>query len=245
MLNLFSLLRARYTSIEEKQQLAILFSLISIPELQPVQEIRGLLGEVDNGTIAAVELFDLSINNDADGETSNTDGDNFRLSSRLGGGFSKLDEEVIRVDSPAPLGDEYKPAKIRAVMEPTSRILRINVIDGGQGYTVAPDVIIKQSGVLRKCDACAIIDRNGSISEVVVLNPGLGYGGKYDRKKSRDPILPTVEFQERKGRPVKPAKALPELEYKVSHALLLPARSVWSLTRTYLFEPLPSQGCWS
>lgn len=213
ILNLFSLLKARYTSIEEKQQLAILFSLISTPALQPVQEIRGLLGEIDNGTIAAVELFDLSTDDDEDKLDMNEE--SFRLSSRMGGGFSKLDEEIVRVDPPAPLGDNYKPAKIRAVIEPTSRILRINVIDGGRGYSASPDVIIKQSGVVQKCEACAILDREGSVSEVVVLKPGFGYGGKRTQKTFEEPILPTVEFRERKGRPEKPAKAVPEMEYKV------------------------------
>lgn len=212
ILNLFTLLKARYTSVEAKQQLAILFSLIPNPELQPVQEIRGLLGEVDNGTIAAVELFDLSDDDEALG--------GFRLSSRHGGGFSKSDEELIRVESPAPLGDEYKAAKLRAVMRPTSRILRINVIDGGQGYTVSPDVIVKQRGASRDCEAYAIIDRNGSVSEIVLLNPGFGYGGQHSRD-GLEPTLPTVEIRERKSRQrildneLKPAKAVPELEYEV------------------------------
>lgn len=213
ILNLFTLLKARYTSVEAKQQLAILFSMITNPELQPVQEIRGLLGEVDNGTIASVELFDLSDDDEAL--------DVFRLSSRHGGGFSKSDEQLIRVESPAPLGDDYKAAKLRAVMKPTSRILRIKVIDGGQGYAVSPDVIVKQRGASRDCEAAAIIDRNGSVSEIFVTNPGFGYGGQQNRE-GFEPTLPIVEIRERKsrqsisGKEVKPAKAVPELEYEVS-----------------------------
>ncbi|KAL7534403.1 hypothetical protein ACHAXR_005842 [Thalassiosira sp. AJA248-18] len=218
ILNLFSLLKARYTSIEEKQQLAILFSMISKPELQPVQEIRGLLGEVDNGTIAAIELVDLSSEDE-----DTTARDYFRLSSRQGGGFSKDDDNIIRVDPPASLGAEYKPAKIQAVMKPTTRILRINVIDSGSGYTTAPDVVVKQSGVSRQCEACAILDRIGRVSEVLVLNPGFGYGGSQARQGG-EPALPTVEIRERKKlrkkkkvskQEVKPAKAVAELEYKV------------------------------
>ena len=231
VLNLFSLLKARYTSIEEKQQLAILFSLISTPELQPVDQIRGLLGEIDNGTIAEVELFDLFTDNNED--SLSMDGESFRLSSRLGGGFSKLDEEIIRVEPPAPLGDDYKPAKIRAVMEPTSRILRIDVIDGGQGYIIAPDVIIKQSGALRQCEACAILDRKGSVSEVVVLNPGFGYGCHNNRNTLEEPILPSVEFKVRKGRPERLARAVPELEYKVIGVEIIDGGS------GYLFDEPP------
>ncbi len=231
VLNLFSLLKARYTSIEEKQQLAILFSLISTTELQPVDQIRGLLGEIDNGTIAEVELFDLFTDDNED--SLNMDGECFRLSSRLGGGFSKLDEEIIRVDPPAPLGDDYKPAKIRAVMEPTSRILRIDVIDGGQGYTIAPDVIIKQSGVSRQCEACAILDRKGSVSEVVVLFPGFGYGCHNKRNELDEPILPIVEFKEQKGHPERIAVAVPQLEYKVVGVEIIDGGS------GYLFDEPP------
>lgn len=90
VLNLFSLLKARYTTTEQKQQLAILFSLISDPQLQPVNEIRSLLGELDNGTIAEIELLDVSDDDDA-----TTDRDYFRLSSRTGGGFSRDDTQVI------------------------------------------------------------------------------------------------------------------------------------------------------
>ena len=212
ILNLFSLLKARYTSPEEKQQLAILFSLISNPELQPVREIRGLLGEIDNGTIASIELLDISSGDDDEEEEAM---DYFRLSSRQGGGFAKDDAQVIKVEPPAPLGDDYKPAKIRALMKPTSRILRINVLDGGEGYTTAPEVIVKQRGVARQCDACAIIDRKGSVSEIVVLNPGFGYGGQ-----GSEPTIPTVEIKARKSRKnpdviVRPAVAMVELEYKV------------------------------
>ena len=51
VLNLYSLLKTRYTSIEQKKQLALLFSLITDEGLQPTAEIKGLLGEVDNGKI--------------------------------------------------------------------------------------------------------------------------------------------------------------------------------------------------
>ena len=90
VLNLFSLLKARYTTTEQKQQLAILFSLISDPQLQPVNEIRSLLGEIDNATIAAIELLDVS------DDDINTERDFFRLSSRQGGGFGKDDAQIIK-----------------------------------------------------------------------------------------------------------------------------------------------------
>jgi len=233
VLNLFSLLKARYTSVEEKRQLAILFSMISSPDLQPVREVRGLLGEIDNGTIAAIELLDLS--GDAEDEEDKIIArEYFRLSSRQGGGFSKEDNQVIKVEPPAPLGDDYKPAKIRALMKPTTRILRIKVVDGGEGYTVAPDVIIKPRGVARQCEACAIIDRKGSVSDIIVLNPGYGYGGE-----ALESTMPTVEIREKKfsrqnsdGK-MRPAIAVAELEYKVVGVEILDGGS------GYLFDEPP------
>lgn len=241
VLNLFTLLSTRYTSIEEKQQLAILFSLISKPELQPVKEIRGLLGEIDNGTIAEIQVEVDNVLDDFDLDESR---DYFRLSSRQGGGFASLDAQVISIEPPAPLGDDYRPAKIQTIMKPTSRILRINVVDGGEGYEVAPDVIVKQKGVSRQCEAVAIIDRMGSVSEVIVLNPGFGYGGSTAATSRGQPTLPTVEFRERiftrqKKKKIsnsssvskkvkKTAKAMVELEYQVAGATILDGGSGYS-----------------
>mmetsp|Transcript_19514 Transcript_19514/g.42090 ORF Transcript_19514/g.42090 Transcript_19514/m.42090 type:complete len:1057 (+) Transcript_19514:108-3278(+) len=234
ILNLLSLLKARYTSIEEKQQLAILFSLISSPDLQPVNEIRGLLGEIDNGTIAAIELLDISDDDDTSNER-----DFFRLSSRQGGGFAKDDTQVVKVDPPAPLGDEYKAAKIQTIMKPTSRILRINVVDGGEGYDAIPEVILKQRKGLpsRQCEACAILNRKGGVSEVIVTDPGFGYGGRV--RKGDDPIPPTVEIKPRRSKTktanatFRHAKAEAELEYKITGVEIIDGGS------GYLFDQPP------
>jgi mRNA-degrading endonuclease HigB of HigAB toxin-antitoxin module len=165
VLNLFSLLVARYTSIEEKKQLAILFSLISDPNLQPTSEIKGLIGEVDNGTIVDVELV---------GKLQK--GDDYRLSSHRGGGYSVHETPKVRVEPPPGLGSNFLPAKIEARMKCTTRILKINVVDGGQGYTSIPTVQVYQDGIKIACEAAAILDRDGTVESVVVLNPGLGYG---------------------------------------------------------------------
>lgn len=124
------------------------------------------------------------------------------------------------MEPPAPLGDEYKPAKIRAMTKPTSRILRIKVVDGGEGYYTAPEVIVKQKGVRRQCEAYAVIDQRGRVSDIVVVNPGFGYG---EIREGVDPIIPTVDIippktsrkGELTGRVIRPAKAVAELEYRV------------------------------
>ena len=143
------------------------------------------------------------------------------------------------VEPPAPLGDDYKPAKIRANLKPTSRILRINVIDGGEGYNVAPDVIVKQQGIVRQCEAYSVINQQGRVSDIIVVNPGYGYGGEV--RKGVELIAPIVEIKRRKSagrdksyeKAFKPAKAVAELEYKVTGVEILDGGS------GYIFDEPP------
>lgn len=64
------------------------------------------------------------------------------------------------------------------------------------------------------------------MSEIIVVNPGFGYGGQQQQQqnneKRNEPTIPTVEIRLRKSRQsipgrdvVKPAKAVAELEYEV------------------------------
>jgi len=229
VLNLFSLLKARYTSLEEKKQLALLFSLVTNPDWQPTKEIQGLLGEIDNASISSIELVDLSM--DPSNQLP------FRLSSRRGGGFAKGDaDNIIRVENPSPLGSDYRLAKVRAILQPTSRILRIKVIDGGLGYADT-EVVVSQRGASR-CEAAAVLDRNGSVTEVIVLNPGRGYG-QATNSLDGSPVLPRVEIKPRRQkkssafRPAmfRPARAVAELEYQVVGAEVIDGGTGYLLDR--------------
>jgi len=230
ILNLYALLKARYTSREAKKQLALLFSMISSPMLQPKAEIEGLLGELDNATLTQIDLVQPAAL-PSFLEDSGTKKVKFRSSSRRGGGYSILTPPPkVFIEPPKPLGDDYKPAKGVAIMKPTTRILRINVTDGGEGYTSAPSVTVFQNsgGILkRQCDACAIIDREGRVESIIVLDPGLGYGGN---NKKGEVLVPTVMIskpkqsnrkEDKKGggklaaAKIRQAKAVAELEYEV------------------------------
>jgi hypothetical protein len=207
ILNLFSLLQARYTSTECKRQLAILFSLISDPKLQPTREIKGILGEADNGTVSKIEITGLLEN-----------GDNYRSSGRRGGGYSIYDVPEITVESPPALGALYSPAKLEVKTRPTSRVLKIRVLDGGRGYTSIPKVEVIQQGATVQCEAVAILDRNGSVEDVIVLDPGFGYG----RYKKRDDVPPEVRIAPpktargtKKKNDYYPAIAIADLEYAI------------------------------
>lgn len=185
ILNLFALLKARYTSVEAKSQLSLLFTLISSPILQPTDEIKGLLGEIDNSKVSAINF-------------ENTySSDNFRESSRRGGGYAEDELPEISVEQPPPLGDEYRRAKVFPIMKATSRVLRIDVLDGGAGYTKIPSVKVIQNGVKTPCDACAVLDGNGSIESVIVLNPGFGYGGD---SKSTEIEIPEIQITPPRGK---------------------------------------------
>jgi len=210
VLNLLSLLQARYTSSEEKRQLAILFSLISDPMLQPSRQIKGILGESDDASVADINVIGLL-----------NDGDNFRGSSRRGGGYLNYEKPNVIIDAPPALGASYTPAKIEVKTKPTSRVLRIRVLDGGRGYTSIPNVEVIQQGVTIQCEATAILDREGSVESVIVLDPGFGYG-KYNKKVEVVPEVRIAPPKKPKGAGAKdkkkllPAFAIADLEYAVS-----------------------------
>ncbi len=200
VLNLLALLKARYTTIEQKKQLAILFSLITDARLQPTVAIKGLLGEADNGKITGVGLIGLQEDDLSEIEV--------RRSPHRGGGYACDEKPLIRIDSPPSLGDEYKPAKLEPIMKATSRILSIRVIDGGKGYSSIPKVEVIQNGVEVACEACAILDRDGSVDSIVVLKPGFGY--VQDDTSIEVRVAPPNKF----GR----AKKKSQAEYRTAYA---------------------------
>lgn len=237
VLNLYSLLKARYQSVAAKRQLAILFSFISSPKLQPTKEIKGLLGEADNACVSDVCILRKAIRNE----------EKSRTSSRRGGGFSKFSPPNISVEAPPPLGDDYKPAEVRPIMRPTSRVLRIQVLDPGEGYSVPPQVSVLQNGCKRVCQACAVIDRRGHVSEVLVLDPGFGYGD-YGGKREVPPkvrIARPIEAQGYafgRGKMGRQAVAAADLEYEVAGIEIVTGGNGYVRTEPpNIFVPLPSE----
>jgi Mitochondrial carrier protein len=180
-----------------------------------------LLGEADNATITAVQLVNPT-------ETSS-----FRTSSRRGGGFSYDETPTVTVQSPPPLGDKYRPAKVVPIMEPTSRVLRIVVTDCGEGYTSTPVVTVVQNNglVTRQCLATAVLDRQGHVESIFVLDPGFGYGGGRRTlppkviidppKRAKDSNSSRQSQDNRADNVVRGAKAYAKLEYKVAGLRLL------------------------
>ncbi|VEU35297.1 unnamed protein product [Pseudo-nitzschia multistriata] len=209
VLNLYTLLKARYTTKTAKRQLTILFSFISNPATQPTAEIRSLLGEIDDASINKIEITRPFARNEVTSRTS----------CKRGGGYSIGEPPAIEIEPPPALGSAYKCAKARPIMKTTSRVLRINVVDGGQGYWKTPEVYVSLPGAggasSRQCVAQAIIDREGHVESIVVLDPGHGYG----RSKNKTPPKVIIKPPESRGiaqsRGNRPALAKAELEYEI------------------------------
>jgi Mitochondrial carrier protein len=208
ILNLYTLLKARYNSLSAKRQLAILFSFVSSPDLQPVNEIFSLLGEVDNATVTAIEIANsIKDLNEVDSRTS----------SRRGGGYAYEEFPAISIDSPPPLGDKYRNAQLAPIMKPTSRVLRITITDHGEGYDTAPTVTFVQHNglVIRQCQANAILDREGHVESIFILDPGFGYGGGRKDLPPKVVIEPPTNKKLR-DKSIRAAKAFAQLEYKIA-----------------------------
>lgn len=212
ILNLYSLLKARYNSIPAKRQLAILFAMISDPRLQPISEIQQLLGEVDNCLVSFIN-FDKTVPVQSNApllgkeSTLTPDGETgFRY-------YSKSEVPQVRIDPPPPLGDAYCPAKAEPIMKCTGRVLRITVTDGGEGY-ISDDqdlpmvTLVTGRAVTKAAKATAILNRYGQIESIIVLNPGEGY--------HRPPVVrieSPAGLAHGRGRV---AKAYAELEYAIT-----------------------------
>ena len=242
VLNLFTLLQARYTSLAAKRQLAILFSLISAPQLQPSDQICGLLGEADNATISKIGILKMNPPiKEADS----------RISARVGGGYSLDTFPTVSIGSPPPLGDKFKPAEARPIMRPSSRVLQINVLDGGEGYMTAPQVSVYDRDCQKQCQATAIIDREGRVESIIVLDPGYGYGTQREippKVMIEPPKKPRgkKDDDDEKDRVYRRARASADLEYEIIGVDIVSGGSGYVSTEppTVTISPPPQDPDW-
>jgi solute carrier family 25 phosphate transporter 3 len=141
---------------ESRRQLALLFGLLE--DSQPTKEITMLLASIDNGTIETVILSE-----DA-------------RSAGLLGGFSPEDVPILEFPQPEA-GSDYNQATGKAVLKPTGELLRIEIIDGGEGYTEAPDISKALPEVLPGGEPAIVNTRvvNGVLKNIQLTNFGSGY----------------------------------------------------------------------
>lgn len=148
---------------EARRQIALLFGLME--KNQPTEDITKLLAAIDNGSIQSVEVVD-------------------------GGSGYAPGYGPPEVRFPPPdAGEGYETARGRAVLEPVGRLLRIDVVNRGGGYTKAPTVTIAPPAAIRfdnntdgasTAQAKAYIFRSGvnkgKIERIELTDPGAGYG---------------------------------------------------------------------
>lgn len=147
---------------EALRQIALLFSLLR--EYQPVDSITQILAADDDAKIDSICMLD------------------------PGTGYLPPVFGVPRVSFPEPptLGAKLFPGSLargEARMVETGRILKLELVDGGSGYSEVPEVLISApsgEGAIRKIPATAkaIMGRGknkGVIDRIEIVNPGLGY----------------------------------------------------------------------
>ncbi|KAL1528483.1 hypothetical protein AB1Y20_009826 [Prymnesium parvum] len=156
---LFSLLRSRYgVSREGKLQLALLFSLISAAN-QPSDLIRRALGEADNATLCEATVV------------------------RPGGGYILGRPPAVEV-SPPDAG--AAPPRVRAVLAPSGRVLRVDLTSPGAGYIVEPAVTVAPPSRGGRAAQAKAVVVSGRVAQLLLLDPGEGYA-------DRDQALVEVE----------------------------------------------------
>lgn len=169
-----------------KRQLAILFSFIEQSAVQPTDEIASLLAEVENRTVASVQVVD------------------------GGRGYDKARPPVVRLPQPfvaaadgsAPTKNNVATAAVQ--LRPTGQVLRIDVTNGGKGYAAdaPPKVLILRQATDAKNETTSTVEaqavavvQDGAVAGVRMTASGSGYGSTADQSpplvKIEPPPAPT------------------------------------------------------
>jgi solute carrier family 25 phosphate transporter 3 len=206
---------------EALRQIALMFSLLK--EYQPVELITQLLAADDDAKIDKVII---------------TDG---------GTGYLPPDIDSVKVTFPNPptFGTAFggSDARGKAILRETGRILKVEVIDGGSGYTKPPVVEISHPKILdsqSRALAKAILGKGnakGSIERIEVTNFGTGF---YSAKDNIDvKIISPPDSTEGKT-----ATARAILEYQVVGVEIFDPGRGYAAERpiAVTFDPPPADG---
>lgn len=151
---------------EARRQIAILFSLMD--KNQPVEEITKLLAAIDNGSIASV-----------------------RIKNRGSGYAPGYGPPEVKFPPPEAGADNYDTATGRAILTPNGKLLRVDLVNRGAGYSKPPTVTIAPPAAIRfgettsegrpLCTATAeaFLFRSGvnkgRLERIQLIDPGAGY----------------------------------------------------------------------
>ena len=147
---------------EARRQIALLFGLMT--QYQPVEEITSLLAAIDNATVTSVVVSD------------------------PGSGYAPgYEPPRVTFPPPAAAGSDFPRATGRAVLRPSGRLLRVDLVDRGQGYTSPPKVVISPPAAVANgteagspATARAFIftkegPNKGKVERIQLDDPGKGY----------------------------------------------------------------------
>lgn len=147
---------------EARRQIAMLFALMD--KNQPVDEITSLLAAIDNGSISYVQIKD------------------------PGSGYAPgYGAPEVRFPPPEA-GPNYETATGRAILSPSGKILRVDLVNRGFGYTKPPTVTIAAPAAIRFGNNTALASpargkafvfragvNKGRLERVQLTDPGTGY----------------------------------------------------------------------
>eukprot|EP00815_Leptocylindrus_aporus_P000527 CAMPEP_0116067676 /NCGR_PEP_ID=MMETSP0322-20121206/11191_1 /TAXON_ID=163516 /ORGANISM="Leptocylindrus danicus var. apora, Strain B651" /LENGTH=976 /DNA_ID=CAMNT_0003554609 /DNA_START=139 /DNA_END=3066 /DNA_ORIENTATION=- len=179
---------------EARRQLALLFALLE--DNQPVEQLTKLLAAIDNGSIEFVV-----VNNGGEG-----------YAPGYGSPYVVFPEPEA--------GEGFSRATGRAVLGVTGKLLRIDLVHRGSGYTRTPTVTISppSSGEGKAAIAQAVlIDdgvSSGRIERISITSPGEGYS-------EDEPITVTITPAKKSKKPSVVATAKAIREYKVNAVKLI------------------------
>ena len=155
---------------EARRQIALLFGLME--QNQPVEQITQLLAAIDNGSVSTVQIQD------------------------AGSGYAPGYGPPVVQFPPPEAGEGYETATGRAILSPNGRLLRVDVVNRGMGYTnkpptvtILPPAVIRfgaadpTPGLAEAAQAKATLFRGGGVNKgrierIELTNPGAGYTDK-------------------------------------------------------------------
>ena len=202
-------------SKEALRQIALLFSLMT--KYQPVDEITQILAADDDAAIERIEIID------------------------GGSGYMPPEHGIPNIKFPDPptMGCPdfgASVAKGQAVMRETGRVLNIELIDGGKGYTTPPSIEISYpDGESLQAIANAVLGKKkqkGSVVNFELIDKGMGYSSLND-------ISVTISPPEDDGGVTASAKAI--LEYEVADIEIIDKGRGYAAERAINIEIDPPQ----
>lgn len=145
---------------EARRQIALLFGLLGT--YQPTEDITRLLAKIDNGSIEEVKILN------------------------HGSGYAPgYGSPKVIFPPPEAGNDENDRAQGRAILRPNGKILRVDIINRGFGYSKSPVVTIsppanaEKGDIVETATAKAYLFRDGinkgRIEKIEITNAGRGY----------------------------------------------------------------------